>query len=176
MTYMAPEIKENKNYDGTQIDMFSTGVILFIIVQGIFPFKEAKKDEYFYNLLLNGDYNTYWKKTGGQNLSNEFKDLILKMFSYNGADRPTVQQIRSHPWMAAANVDMKQVRHDILSELSEKRTASTAESERQSANSRGPERLNLIRETGFANVAYDDILSYDINIATVKPGTIFDDI
>ena len=52
MTYMAPEIKEGKVYDGKQIDMFSIGVILFIIIQGIFPFKEAKKDEYFYNLIL----------------------------------------------------------------------------------------------------------------------------
>jgi len=43
MTYMAPEIKEGKTYDGKQIDMFSIGVILFIIIQGIFPFKEAKK-------------------------------------------------------------------------------------------------------------------------------------
>jgi hypothetical protein len=49
--------------------MFSTAVILFIIVQGIFPFKEAKKDEFFYNLLMKGDYDTYWKKTGGQGLS-----------------------------------------------------------------------------------------------------------
>ena len=32
MTYMAPEIKEGKTYDGRQIDIFSTGVILFIIV------------------------------------------------------------------------------------------------------------------------------------------------
>lgn len=32
MTYMAPEIKEGKQYDGRQIDIFSTGVILFIIV------------------------------------------------------------------------------------------------------------------------------------------------
>jgi serine/threonine protein kinase len=56
MTYMAPEIKEGKVYNGKQIDMFSTGVILFIIVQGIFPFKEAKKDEYFYNLLLQGKF------------------------------------------------------------------------------------------------------------------------
>jgi len=69
MTYMAPEIKEGKTYDGMKIDMFSTGVILFIIVQGIFPFKEAKKDEFFYNLILKQDYETYWKKTGGQNLS-----------------------------------------------------------------------------------------------------------
>jgi serine/threonine protein kinase len=65
MTYMAPEIKEGKTYDGKQIDIFSTGVIMFIIVQGIFPFKEAKKDEYFYNLLLQGKYETYWKKVGG---------------------------------------------------------------------------------------------------------------
>jgi serine/threonine protein kinase len=79
--------------------MFSTGVILFIIVQGIFPFKEAKKDEYFYNLLLTGKLETYWKKTGGQKLSNDFKDLILKIFSYDGKKRPTIDEIREHPWM-----------------------------------------------------------------------------
>jgi serine/threonine protein kinase len=39
---MAPEIKEQKIYKGKEVDMFSCGVILFIIVQGIFPFKEAK--------------------------------------------------------------------------------------------------------------------------------------
>ena len=175
MTYMAPEIKEGKTYDGTQIDMFSTGVILFIIVQGIFPFKEAKKDEYFYNLLLQGDYATYWKKTGGQNLSNEFKDLILKMFSYNGKDRPTVAQIRAHPWMQAG-VDMKQVRHDLLNEVAEKRTQSTADSERIGGSSRGPDKLHLVRQKGFANQAFDDIIAYDINLETIKPGTIWDDI
>jgi len=47
MTYMAPEIKEGKPYDGRQVDLFSTAVILFIVVQGIFPFKEAKKNEFW---------------------------------------------------------------------------------------------------------------------------------
>ena len=32
MTYMAPEIKEGKPYNGMQVDLFSLGVILFIIV------------------------------------------------------------------------------------------------------------------------------------------------
>jgi serine/threonine protein kinase len=50
MTYMAPEIKEGKTYNGREIDIFSVGVILFIVVQGIFPFKEAKKEEYFYKI------------------------------------------------------------------------------------------------------------------------------
>ena len=65
MTYMAPEIKEGKTYDGKQIDIFSTAVILFIIVQGIFPFKEAKRDEYFYRLLFDGKLETYWEEVGG---------------------------------------------------------------------------------------------------------------
>ena len=42
MTYMAPEIKLGQVYDGKEVDIFSTGVILFIIVLGIFPFREAK--------------------------------------------------------------------------------------------------------------------------------------
>jgi len=44
---MAPEIKEGLVYDGKQTDIFSIGVILFIIVMGIFPFKEAKKGRIF---------------------------------------------------------------------------------------------------------------------------------
>ena len=54
LTYMAPEIKEGKEYQGELVDMFSLGVIIFIIVHGIFPFKEARKEEYFYNLLMTG--------------------------------------------------------------------------------------------------------------------------
>ncbi len=53
---MAPEIKEGKTYNGAKIDLFSTGVILFIIIRGIFPFKEARKEEFFYNMLIQGDY------------------------------------------------------------------------------------------------------------------------
>jgi len=51
-TYMAPEIKEGKTYSGLKVDIFSAGVILFILIKGIFPFKEARKEEFFYNLLI----------------------------------------------------------------------------------------------------------------------------
>jgi len=124
--------------------MFSVGVILFIIVQGIFPFKEAKKDEYFYNLILKGDLDTYWKKTGGQNLSADFKDLIIKMFSYDGKQRPTIDEIRAHPWMQS-NVNLKEIRHDILVELDDKRSNSTQATSREDTSVRGAEMLDLIR-------------------------------
>ena len=60
---MAPEIKEGKVYDGMQIDMFSTAVILFPIVSGIFPFVEAKKYDILYRLILAGNPRSlemYW--------------------------------------------------------------------------------------------------------------------
>ena len=47
-TYMAPEIKEGKIYDGRKADIFSAGVILYIIVHGIFPFGEASPDDRYY--------------------------------------------------------------------------------------------------------------------------------
>ena len=32
---------------------------------------------------MTGDLDTYWRKTGGQNLSPEFKDLINKVGGLN---------------------------------------------------------------------------------------------
>jgi serine/threonine protein kinase len=41
-SYMAPEIRESKEYDGRQTDIFSLGVVLFTIVVGYFPFSKAE--------------------------------------------------------------------------------------------------------------------------------------
>ena len=101
-TYMAPEIKEGKQYSGLKVDLFSTGVILFILIRGIFPFKEARKEEFFYNLLCKGKYAEYWEKVQGNYLSVECRDLIQKLFSYDPEKRPSLEELRSHPWVASS--------------------------------------------------------------------------
>lgn len=73
---MAPEIKEGKTYSGLKVDLFSAGVILFIIIRGIFPFKEARKEEFFYNMLAGEKYSEYWEKVQGNYLSADCRDLI----------------------------------------------------------------------------------------------------
>jgi serine/threonine protein kinase len=123
MTYMAPEIKEGKTYDGTQVDLFSVGVIIFIIVQGIFPFKEARKEEYFYNLLLTGQIETYFEKVNGTGLSADFKDMILKLFSYNGKDRYTVDQLKAHPWLNKPGFNMEATQAALAAELHSRKEA-----------------------------------------------------
>ena len=40
--YMAPEILSSKKYNGFKTDIFSLGVILFILLKGHYPFQEAK--------------------------------------------------------------------------------------------------------------------------------------
>merc|ERR1719273_3032080 len=107
---MAPEIKEGKQYSGENVVMVWWGVIILIIVQGIFPFKEARKEEYFYNLLLSGKTDTYFNKVNGTGLSEDFKDLILRFFAYDGNMRPTIEQIRSHPWMQSSTFDFESTR------------------------------------------------------------------
>lgn len=98
-TYMAPEIKECKEYDGRQVDVFALGVVLFVIVQGTFPFQEAVDDDYYYDLLKRGKLEKYFKSTRTENLSDEFKDLVVKMFSHDPTKRPTIKEIIEHPWM-----------------------------------------------------------------------------
>jgi hypothetical protein len=66
-------------------------VILFILIRGIFPFKEARKEEFFYNLLINERYQEYWDKVQGQYLSAECRDLLQQLFSYDGEKRPTLE-------------------------------------------------------------------------------------
>ena len=99
MTYMAPEIMMGKVYNGKQTDIFAVGVILFIIVLGIFPFQKATSDDYFYRMLVKKDYDTYWSKVGGTHLSDEFRSLIQRIFSLEGKKRPTLEELKNDPWV-----------------------------------------------------------------------------
>jgi len=96
-TYMAPEIKEGKIYDGRKTDIFSAGVILFIITLGTFPFKEAKKEDKYYSLLVEGKHDEYWSIMEKDfKLSDDFKDIITKCLSYDPAERPNLEDLISH--------------------------------------------------------------------------------
>ena len=50
--------------------------------------------------LGKGKYEEYFSKLDAESrFSSEFKDLIVRIFKEDGSDRPTVAQIRAHPWM-----------------------------------------------------------------------------
>lgn len=136
-------------------------------MQGIFPFKEAKKDEYFYSLILNGQLDKYWDKVGGGSLSPEFKDLILRIFSFDGSKRPTLEQIREHPWLQKP-FNQKTVRQSLADKLQENRSQKTAASSRDDkGNSRGEFMEEYIREQLAldANYKFNDMADFDVDVS-----------
>lgn len=78
-------------------------------------------------------------------MSDDFKDLITKMFSYDGKKRPTVEELKNHPWMQTP-FSVKLSRQGLMEKLQEKRSAKTADSSREDNNSRGDKMLQLVRQ------------------------------
>ena len=56
---MAPEIRLLKPYNGRQVDIFSAGVVLFLLVKGYYPFEDADCDDKLYINLMNSP-SKYW--------------------------------------------------------------------------------------------------------------------
>ena len=93
LLYQAPEIKREKNYVGSTADIFSAGVILFMLVINHCPFKEASNNDNVYKCFINNKSDMFWKwherqmaKARGLNvykkhylLSEELKDLVTAM-------------------------------------------------------------------------------------------------
>jgi len=66
------------------------------------------------------------------------------MFSYDGKKRPTIEELKNHPWMQKP-YSIKLTRENLLERLNEKRSAKTTDSSREENNSRGDQLLQLVR-------------------------------
>ncbi|TGZ85556.1 Pkinase-domain-containing protein [Ascodesmis nigricans] len=89
--YAAPEVINGKLYAGPEVDVWSCGVILFVLLCGTLPFD----DEYIPNLFKKIAKGFY---TLPSFLSPDAKDLISRMLIVNPMQRITIEEIRKHPW------------------------------------------------------------------------------
>ena len=102
--YKAPEIIEGKDYDGEKADVFSFGVLLFVLLNGIKPFPTAEifyhgsKVKQLYRYIIE-DSDYYWEIMGLKGLSLEFKKLFIRMVAYDPNERPTIEEILHDPWL-----------------------------------------------------------------------------
>jgi serine/threonine protein kinase len=49
-SYMAPEITMKKEYDGKTVDMWALGVLLYVMLTGIFPFKGTSEADLYHKI------------------------------------------------------------------------------------------------------------------------------
>ena len=104
-SYEAPEVLARQPYDGIKADIFSLGQLLINLVTGQFGFKSSSKNDKYYRLIINQNIHNYWNEVqqNNLNLSQEFKNLFIRMVNPNPAQRPTIDQILHEAWMQEIN-------------------------------------------------------------------------
>ena len=105
--YMAPEIMKNKKYD-LKSDLWSVGIILFEMLVGHAPFK-AKN---IFDLMKQIEKNDV-KIPRDTKISDDCKDLLLKLLQKDPEKRITWPQFFTHP----LDSEFKE-REDMLMEIS----------------------------------------------------------
>lgn len=112
--YMAPELAGEKEYD-ERVDVWSCGVITYILVTGSPPFFGNSKDEIYHNIQKQP-----LKFQNESLLSKDCIDFIKMCLQKNAKNRPTVDEMFDHPWIknnvSAAHIDQK-IQIDISKNL-----------------------------------------------------------
>jgi len=110
--YMAPEVIRRK-YD-EKCDLWSIGVIMYILLTGRPPFDGNDDDEILEN-VKKGVYDTY--SYPYPLLSSHSKDLINKLLQYDPKKRISADQAIEHPWFKTAEFKKKDKVNTIAPEL-----------------------------------------------------------
>ncbi|KAM8967365.1 SNF-related serine/threonine-protein kinase [Pelodytes ibericus] len=92
LAYSAPEILLGDEYDAPAVDIWSLGVILFMLVCGTPPFQEANDSETL-TMIMDCKY------TVPKHVSKECKDLITRMLQRDPKRRASLEEIENHPWL-----------------------------------------------------------------------------
>ena len=89
--YAAPEMIAGKRYLGSNVDIWSCGVILFAMICGYLPFEDPNTAN-LYKKILNGDY------TIPKFVSPESRELIQSILNTDPEKRFKISDIRKHAW------------------------------------------------------------------------------
>uniref|UniRef100_A0A7N6FL22 non-specific serine/threonine protein kinase n=1 Tax=Anabas testudineus TaxID=64144 RepID=A0A7N6FL22_ANATE len=92
--YAAPEVFEGKEYEGPQLDIWSLGVVLYVLVCGSLPF-DGPSLPALRQRVTEGRFRIPFF------MSQDCENLIRKMLVVDPAKRITVAQIKQHRWMLA---------------------------------------------------------------------------
>ncbi|XP_030633293.1 serine/threonine-protein kinase SIK2 [Chanos chanos] len=90
--YAAPEVFEGQQYEGPQLDIWSMGVVLYVLVCGALPF-DGPTLPVLRQRVLEGRFRIPYFMT------EDCEHLIRRMLVLDPSKRLTVAQIKEHKWM-----------------------------------------------------------------------------
>lgn len=117
-TYVAPEILKNHPHD-CSADMWSVGVIIYVLLVGYPPFMEENQRVLFRKIRM-GDYEFY--PEDWNDISTSAKELIQSLLVVDPTKRMIAKDALCHEWICDLNDDDLSMR-DLSGSLSELRLA-----------------------------------------------------
>ncbi|XP_062275792.1 serine/threonine-protein kinase SIK2 isoform X1 [Scomber scombrus] len=90
--YAAPEVFEGQQYEGPQLDIWSMGVVLYVLVCGALPF-DGPTLPVLRQRVLEGRFRIPYFMT------EDCEHLIRRMLVLDPSKRLSVAQIKEHKWM-----------------------------------------------------------------------------
>lgn len=118
--YVAPEVLAQKPY-GKAVDVWSIGVIAYILLCGYPPFYD-ESDANLFAQILKGEFefdSPYWDE-----ISDSAKDFIRHLICVDVERRYTCKQALAHPWISGNTASDKNI-HGSVSEQLKKNFAKT---------------------------------------------------
>lgn len=93
--YCAPEIiaRHKQGYNGTKVDAWSCGIILFALLAGFLPFYD-ENTKVLYRMIQRDDVK-FPKK-----FPADARDLVLRLLHKEPEKRFTLAEVKKHPWFA----------------------------------------------------------------------------
>lgn len=114
---------EGEYHDTFKDDIFSLGVVLFMLVTAYYPFDTSENSDKYYELIKNKNFEQFWKTvkniTKITNLSPEFKKLFFKLVSYEETERPSVDEILNDEWFKEIKERNSNEMEELKKELKE---------------------------------------------------------
>lgn len=105
--YVAPEVLSHQGYDGGAADMWSCGVILFVLMAGYLPFDETDLPS-LYNKINAADFECpSW-------FSPAATSLIHKILNPSPETRITIEGIKRDPWFMENYVPVRPRNEEVV--------------------------------------------------------------
>ncbi|BFG29560.1 calcium-dependent protein kinase 2 [Prunus yedoensis var. nudiflora] len=110
--YVAPEVLKRRY--GKEIDIWSAGVILYILLSGVPPFW-AETEKGIFDAILEGEID--FASPPWPSISSSAKDLVRKMLTQDPKKRITSAQVLEHPWIKGGEASDKPIDSAVLSRM-----------------------------------------------------------
>ncbi|KAJ3362040.1 hypothetical protein GGF31_001823 [Allomyces arbusculus] len=95
-TYASPEMGQQIPYSGSDVDVWSLGVILYVLITGKFPFRGDTPRELAQRISAGVPVLNSTRFQGDPNLI----DIVRRCLEVDRTKRATVAQLLAHPWLA----------------------------------------------------------------------------